>query len=66
MKMSKRRIKVLIDNILLTYWKYKHGVALNAVLQDSEIGEHSRIYAKTKFYRSSIGDYSYVGVEFYS
>ena len=58
---SLRRFKVLARNLLDIPWKYKHGISLSAVLQNSTVEDHVRIYPKAKFYRSSLGKYSYIG-----
>lgn len=57
-----RRILVLLRNIIdlpkrLLFTK----IALFAVLQDAQVDKKAAIYSGTKFYRSSIGRYSYVG-----
>lgn len=56
-----RRLLVLIKNILgLPHRLLFTKIALFAVLQDAQVDSHAAIFCGTKFYRSSIGRYSYV------
>ncbi len=55
-----RRLLVLLRNIISIPGRLFSKVAIFAVLQDAEVDKNAAIYSGTKFYRSSIGRYSYV------
>jgi acetyltransferase-like isoleucine patch superfamily enzyme len=61
-KFYMRRLLVLIKNILsLPKRLLCTKIALFVVLQDAQVDKKAAIYSGTKFYRSSIGRYSYIG-----
>lgn len=60
MRISKRRLKVLISNILNYPFRLKNDISLTAILQNSELDRHVFIGHNVKFYRSSIGAYSMI------
>lgn len=57
----KYKLGVIIENIRLLPFKLSHHISLSAIIQKSDINVNSRIFAGCKFYRSSIGKWSYVG-----
>ncbi|MGN0707580.1 MAG: CatB-related O-acetyltransferase [Faecalibacterium sp.] len=61
MFLSRRRMRVLLDNIISIPWKRKHGVAISAILQNATVDNNVKIHSKAKFYRSRIGAFSYIG-----
>lgn len=54
-------VKVIINNVLMIPYKITHNIALSSILQDSSVDIHSKIYGNSKFYRSTIGKWSYIG-----
>lgn len=65
MFISKRRLGVLKKNITSIPWKIKNNISLSSILQESTIGVNVKIHPKVKFYRSRLGDFSYVGPNSY-
>lgn len=60
-----RRLKVLMKNILSIPHKLKGHIALNAMLQGEEVDPSAAIGSRTRFYRSKLGKYSYIGENCY-
>ena len=60
MRVSIRRIKILILNIMSYPSRIKNNIAMSAILQDANISKNTIIGSKVKFYRSSLGKFSYV------
>lgn len=60
MRINKRRLKVLINNIVQFPFRLKNNISLSAILQDSTLGKNISLGSGVKFYRSSIGDHSYI------
>ena len=58
MQINRRRLKVLINNILSYPFRLKNNISLSAILQNSELDKHIFIGHNVKFYRSSLGAYS--------
>lgn len=57
-----RRLKILFKNIIKIPYRFLcTKIAITVVLQDSVVDKKAAICGKTRFYRSSIGKYSYVG-----
>ena len=56
-----RRIIVLLKNIFSIPKRLFSKVSILSVIQDSVIDKNAAICSKTKFYRSEIGKYSYIG-----
>ena len=56
-----RRFLVLLKNILSLPGRLFSKVALFAVLQEAQVDKNAAICSGTKFYRSRIGRYSYLG-----
>ena len=57
-----RRFKILLKNIVgIPYRFFCTKIAVSVVLQDSVVDKKAAICGKTKFYRSRVGKYSYVG-----
>lgn len=60
MRINKRRVKILIKNIMQIPFRLKNNVSLTALLQESTLGKNIIIGGRVKFYRSQLGDHSYV------
>lgn len=56
-----RKIIVLLKNILSIPIKVIRHISILSIIQDSEIDKNAAISSGTKFYRSKIGKYSYIG-----
>ena len=57
-----RRLLILLRNILgLPKRLFCTKISLLALLSDAQVDPHAAIHSGTRFYRSSIGKYSYVG-----
>lgn len=56
-----RRLIVALKNIFSFPLRLFSKISILAIIQDSEIHKTSAISSGTKFYRSSIGKYSYIG-----
>ena len=56
-----RRLLILLKNIWSLPGRLFSKVALFAVLQEAEVHKDAAICSGTKFYRSKIGRYSYIG-----
>ncbi len=57
-----RRLFILLRNILgLPKRLFCTKISLLALLSDAQVDPHAAIHSGTRFYRSSIGRYSYVG-----
>ena len=57
-----RQLKILFSNIKqIPRLFFCTKIAITAILQDSVVDKNAAICGKTKFYRSSIGNYSYIG-----
>lgn len=55
-----RRLLILLRNILGLPARLMSKVSLLALLSDAEVDKNAAIHSGTRFYRSSIGRYSYV------
>lgn len=59
-----RRLIIFIKNLLsLPYRFFFTKISLSAGLQDSKVDKTAAICGGTKFYRSELGKYSYIGVK---
>ena len=56
-----RRLFIALKNIATIPLRLFQHISIFAVIQDSDINKHAAICMGTKFYRSKIGKYSYVG-----
>lgn len=56
-----RRLIVLLKNIISIPKRFFLHIALTCILQDAKIDKTSALCSKVRFYRSSIGKYSYIG-----
>jgi len=56
-----RRLIIILKNIIMVPYKIIHHISIFTVLQESQIDKKAAICTGTKFYRSKIGKYSYVG-----
>lgn len=61
----KKKIGCTEKNITSIPWKIKNNISLSSILQESTIGVNVKIHPKVKFYRSRLGDFSYVGPNSY-